>query len=204
MPPKWCARSFGAKGIDLGKVGEWPSSMILVFWLDFVTRWCVGWKTKIMVLKNWLDSILTNASKVMWENFESKRNWSWHGWCIAKFHDFGVFAWFCDLVVYGVKNENHGVENLAGLSPHKCLQSEAGKLWGQKELILAWLVHSKVHYFGVLPWFCDLVVCWVKNKNHGFRKLAILNPHKFLQSDVGEVWEQKEFILAWLVHSQVP
>jgi len=44
----------------------------------------------------------------------------------------------------------------------------------------------------------------VKNKNHGFRKLAILNPHKFLQSDVGEVWEQKEFILAWLVHSQVP
>jgi len=43
----------------------------------------------------------------------------------------------------------------------------------------------------------------VKNENHGFGKLAILNPHKYLQSEVGEVWEQNELILAWLVHSQV-
>jgi len=48
-----------------------------------------------------------------------------------------------------------------------------------------------------------MVVCRVKNENHGFGKLAILNPHKYLQSDVGKVWEQKELILAWLVHSQV-
>jgi len=44
----------------------------------------------------------------------------------------------------------------------------------------------------------------VKNENHGFGKLARLNPHKCLQSDVGEVWEQKELILAWLVQRQVP
>jgi len=49
----------------------------------------------------------------------------------------------------------------------------------------------------------NLVVCWVKNENHGFAKLAGLNPHKFLQSDVGEVWDQKELILGWLVQNQV-
>ena len=58
--------------------------------------------------------------------------------------------------------------------------------------------------FGVLASFCDLVVCGVKNENHGFAKLARLNPHKCLQSDVGEVWDQKELILAWLVQCQVP
>jgi len=57
---------------------------------------------------------------------------------------------------------------------------------------------------GPLPSFCDLVVCWMKNENCGFGKLVVLNPHKCLQSDVGEVWEQKELILAWLVQSQVP
>jgi len=82
----------GAKGIDLGMVGAKPSFMILVFWLDFVTWWCVGRKTKIMVLENWLDSILTNTSKVMWDKFGSKRNSPWHGWCKAKFHDLGVSA----------------------------------------------------------------------------------------------------------------
>ena len=57
--------------------------------------------------------------------------------------------------------------------------------------------------FGVLASFCDLVVILVKNENHGFGKLAALNAHKCLESDVGEVWEQKELILTWLVHSQV-
>jgi len=37
-----------------------------------------------------------------------------------------------------------------------------------------------------------------------FGKLAGLNPHKCLQSDVGQVWEQKKLILTWLVHGQVP
>jgi len=44
----------------------------------------------------------------------------------------------------------------------------------------------------------------VKKENHGFGKQAGLNPHKYLESDVGEVWEQKELILKWLVQSQVP
>ena len=91
--------SLGSEGIDLDMVGAKPSSMILVFRLDFVTWWFVGWKTKILVLENELDSILTNALKVMWEKFGSKRNWYWHDWCMAKFHDFCVLAWFCDLVV---------------------------------------------------------------------------------------------------------
>ena len=50
--------------------------------------------------------------------------------------------------------------------------------------------------FGVLASFCDLVVILVKNENVGFGKLAGLNPHKCLQSDVREVLEQKELILA--------
>jgi len=153
---RWCGWSLGAKGIDLGMVGAYPSSMILVFWLNFVTWWCVGWKTKIMALQNWLDSILTNASNVMWKKFGSKRNWSWHGWCIPKFHDFGVLAWFCDLVVCWVKNENHGFGKLAGLNPHKCVQCDVGEVWEQKELILAWLVHSQVPWFwcfGLILWF---------------------------------------------------
>jgi len=45
--------------------------------------------------------------------------------------------------------------------------------------------------------------CWVKNENDGFGKLDGLNPHKYLQSDVGEVWEQMQLILACLLHSQV-
>jgi len=49
-----------------------------------------------------------------------------------------------------------------------------------------------------------LVVCVVKIENLDFGKLAVLNPHKFFQSDVGEVWEQNELILTWLVHGQVP
>jgi len=55
----------------------------------------------------------------------------------------------------------------------------------------------------ILAGFCDLVVCGVKNENHGFGKVARLKPHKCLHSDVGKVWEQKELILAWLVLSQV-
>jgi len=41
MSPKWCGKSLGAKGMDLGIVGAKPSLVILVFWLDFVTWWCV-------------------------------------------------------------------------------------------------------------------------------------------------------------------
>ena len=63
---------------------------------------------------------------------------------------FGVLASFCDLVVILVKNENHGFGKVAGLNPHKCLQSDVGEVWDQEELILTWLVHSQVHDFGVL------------------------------------------------------
>jgi len=51
--------------------------------------------------------------------------------------------------------------------------------------------------------FCDLVVCEVKNENHGFGKVAGFKHHICLQSDVGKVWDKKELILAWLVISQV-
>jgi len=59
----------------------------------------------------------------------------------------------------------------------------------------------------ILVFWLDFVTWWcvgVKNENHGFGKLVGLNPHKCLQSYVGEVWQQKELILAWLVQSQVP
>jgi len=86
-----------------------------------------------------------------------------------------------------VKNENHGFGKLDLLNRQKSVQSDVGEVWEQKQLILGWLMHSKVHDFGVLALFCDLVVCWVKNENHGFGKLAGLNPHKYHLSDVGEV-----------------
>jgi len=49
-----------------------------------------------------------------------------------------------------VKNENHGFGKLAVLNPQKCIQSNVGEFWEQKELLLAWLMHGKVHYFVVL------------------------------------------------------
>ena len=97
-----------------------------------------------MLLQNWLDAILTNVSNVMWEKFASKRSCLCHAWCVAKFHDFGVLALFCDLVACRVKNENQGFAKLAGLNPHKCLQSDVEEVWKKKELILAWLAQSQV------------------------------------------------------------
>jgi len=85
MPPRWCGKSLGAKGIDHGMVGTKPS---LVIWLDFVTWWWMGWKKKIMIFENWVDSILLNACKVMLKMFGSKWYWYCYGWCIAKFGDF--------------------------------------------------------------------------------------------------------------------
>jgi len=58
-----------------------------------------------------------------------------------------ILARFGDLVVCGVKNENHGFGKVDGLKLHKCLQSDVGKVWWQKELILAWLVLSQVRSF---------------------------------------------------------
>jgi len=43
-----------------------------------------------------------------------------------------------------VKTENHGFGKVPGFKPHKCLQSDMGIVLEQKELILAWLVLSKV------------------------------------------------------------
>jgi len=54
------------------------------------------------------------------------------------------------LVVILVKTENHGFGKQDGLNPHKCIQSDVGEVWEQKELILTWLVHSQVHNFGAL------------------------------------------------------
>ena len=68
-------------------------SQVWWIWLDFVTWWCVGWKTKIMIFENWVESILSTTSKVMWKNFGIIRNWSWYGWCIAKFSDSGLILW---------------------------------------------------------------------------------------------------------------
>jgi len=53
-------------------------------------------------------------------------------------------ARFCDLVVGGLKNENHDFGKVGGLNPLNCFQSDVKKLWEQKELILVWLVHSQV------------------------------------------------------------
>ena len=31
-----------------------------------------------------------------------------------------------------MKNENHDFRNVAGLNPHKCLESDVGEVWGQE------------------------------------------------------------------------
>jgi len=101
-----------------------------------------------------------------------------------------------------MKNENHGFGKLARHNPHKCLQSHVGEVWEQKELILAWLVYSKVLDFGVLVgsvtgWCVGLKTKIMVLEN---RLDSILtNASKVMW----EVWEQKELILAWLVHNQV-
>jgi len=55
----------------------------------------------------------------------------------------------------------------------------------------------------ILPRFYDLVVCGVKNENHGIGKVGGLNLLKCLQSDMEKVWEQQKLIFLLLVHSQV-
>jgi len=40
-----------------------------------------------------MQSILSNASKVMWKKYWSIRNWSWYGWYIANFCDFCYLLW---------------------------------------------------------------------------------------------------------------
>ena len=177
MPPKWCGKSLGQKGIDIGMVGDKPS---LVIWLDFVTWWCVGWKPKIMVLEKCLDSNLTNASKVIWELFWSKRNWSWHGWCLAKLGDLSRFF---DLVVFGVKTETHGFGKVVGLKPHKCLQSDMGIVWEQKELILAWLVLSQVSWFGYILWLGGV---WGEKQNSWFLKTGWTQSSQMLSKWCGK------------------
>jgi len=51
--------------------------------------------------------------------------------------------------------------------------------------------------------FCDFLGCGVKNENHDFGKLGGLNPLKCFENDLEKLWEQKELILVWLVHSLV-
>ena len=68
-------------------------SQVWWFWLDFVTWWCVVWKTKIMIFENWIDSILSIASKVMGKKYWSKGTRSWYGWYIANFCDFSYILW---------------------------------------------------------------------------------------------------------------
>ena len=175
--------------------------MILVFWLDFVTWWCVGWKTKILVLENFLDSILTSALKVMWEKFGSKRNWYWHDWCIAKFHDFCVWAWFCDLVVYVVKNENLNFGKLAEIKPHKCLQSNVGEVWEQKELILTWLVHGQVPWFWCFGFILWLGGVWDEKRKSWFWKTGWAQssqmPPKWCGRSLGAKGIDLDIVGAW-------
>jgi len=75
--------------LDVRCIAKFHDSGVLASFLHLVVCWV---NNEIMVLEKLLDSILTNASKVMWENFGSQRNLFWHGWCNAKFHDFGVLA----------------------------------------------------------------------------------------------------------------
>jgi len=129
MPPKWCGKSLGAKGMDLGIVGAKPSLVILVFWLYFVTSWCVVWKMKIMIFENWMNSILSNASQVMWKKYWSKRNWSWYGLYITNFCYFCYILWLVG--VWGEKRKSwfwkSGRSQTSQLPPKWCGNSLGAK-----------------------------------------------------------------------------
>jgi len=79
----------GAKGIDPGMVGAKPSSMILVFLLDFVTRRCamnheifkvmvlsfLGWEVSQMHAELGLQSLVSKPSHLdVVLNFEMLQN----------------------------------------------------------------------------------------------------------------------------------
>ena len=52
---------------------------------------------------------------------------------MGKFHDFGFLAWFCDLVVFGVKNENLGFGKLgAAKKPSQKNQNQDQKTLNPK------------------------------------------------------------------------
>ena len=121
-------------------------SQIWWIWLDFVTWWWVGWKMKIMILEKWVDSILSTASKVMWKNFGSKRNWSWYGWCIAKFSDFSLILWLGG--VWGEKRKSwflkSGWTQTSQMPPKWCGNGLGAKgidlgMVGVKSALVIWL-----------------------------------------------------------------
>jgi len=88
-----------------------------------------------MLLENWLDSIVTNSSKVMWVKFGSKRNISSHGWCIAKSM---ILVFWLDFVTWWLLGEKRkswfwktGWTQSSQLPPKWC-----GRSLGAKEIDL--------------------------------------------------------------------
>ena len=45
-----------------------------------------------------------------------------------------------------VKNESRDFGKVHARKPHKCIQNEVGKVWGQKELILVGVIY--------VVWYC--------------------------------------------------
>ena len=117
----------------------------------------------------------------------------------------GVLAWFYDLVVCGVKNENHDFGKLAGLNPHKCLQIRVGRVWDEKDLILVWLVQTQVPWFwcfGLIFWLGGV---WGEKRKSWFCKTGWTKSSQMPPKSCGKsLRAKKELILVWLAQSQVP
>ena len=122
------------------------------------------------------------------ENFDSKRNWSWLGFCLAK---LGGLV-FCALLAKLVNICSCGFWAFLVGNFQKCIENDMSKVWLQKELILVGFGLAKLGGMG----FCALLAKLVKKWSHGFWAILVGNCHKCIQNEVWKDWLQKAWI--WL------
>jgi len=117
--------------------------------MDFVQSW-------------W--GIVTNASKMRCEKFGCKRNWSWLGFCLAKFGGLAFFAFVAKLV----NKWSYGFCAIMVGNCHKCIQIEVWKVWLQKKLILVGFWLSQVRWIGFFlhwqqNWWISEIIVFVQS-----------------------------------------
>ena len=136
--------------------------------------------------------IVTNASKMMCENFGCKRNWTWLGFGFAKFGGLAFFA----LVAKLVNKWSYGFCAILVTNCHKCRKNEVWKVWLQKEFILVGFWLSQVRWIVFFALVAKLVNKW----SYGFCAILVGNCHKCIKNAVWKAWLQKQLILVgfWL------
>jgi len=131
--------------------------------------------------------IVTNASKMRCEKFGCKRNWSWWGFCLAKFGGLAFFA----LVAKLVNKWSYCFCAILVWNCHKCIKNEVWKFGCERNWSLLGFGLAK---FGGLAFFA-LVAKLVNKWSYGFCAILVGNCHKCIKNEVWKVWLRKELIL---------